>query len=173
MAPGDDLEEDFTLDYQSIFRILNQRKIDYLVAGGVAVNFHGIPRMTYDLDLMMLLEKKNIHQMVSQLLEWGYRARVPVDPFELENEKTRAVWKKEKHMKAFSFFSETHSIGEIDLLIESPLDYNHLKKRAAVFVVEGIDVPVISIKDLIDLKLYSGRKQDLSDVSLLQSILEE
>ena len=39
------------------------------------------------------------------------------------------------------------------------------------------DIPrtstVISIKDLIDLKLYSGRKQDLSDVSLLQSILEE
>ncbi len=32
---------------------------------------------------------------------------------------------------------------------------------------------VISIKDLIDLKLYSGRKQDLSDVFLLRSILEE
>ena len=40
-----------------------------------------------------------------------------------------------------------------------------------------LDMPrtstVISIKDLIDLKLYSGRKQDLSDVFLLQSILEE
>ena len=48
------------LDYQTIFKKLNQKKIDYLVVGGLAVNFHGIPRMTYDLDLMILLEPNNI-----------------------------------------------------------------------------------------------------------------
>ena len=46
------------LDYKTIFRELNESGVDYLVVGGLAVNFHGIPRMTYDIDLMILLESK-------------------------------------------------------------------------------------------------------------------
>lgn len=127
------MKKGFEIDYQTIFKGLNHRKIDYLVAGGVAVNFHGIPRMTYALDLMVLLEEKNIHRTVSILLEWGYKPRAPVNPFELAEE----------------------------------------KKRAAVFVVEGEEVPVVSIRDLIELKLHAKRRQDLSDVLHLRSILEE
>jgi hypothetical protein len=38
------------LDYKELFKGLNRAGIDYQVVGGRAVNFHGIPRMTYDLD---------------------------------------------------------------------------------------------------------------------------
>ena len=48
------------LDFQRIFKELNKLKIDYLVIGGLAVNFHGVPRMTYDIDLMLLLRPENI-----------------------------------------------------------------------------------------------------------------
>ena len=48
------------LDYKAIFKELNEAGIDYLVVGGLAVNFHGIPRMTYDIDLMILPEPGNI-----------------------------------------------------------------------------------------------------------------
>ena len=51
------------LDYRKIFKELNKSKIEYLVVGGLAVNFHGIPRMTYDLDLMLLMESDNILKM--------------------------------------------------------------------------------------------------------------
>jgi hypothetical protein len=68
------------LDYKEIFNGLNQAGIDYLVVGGLAVNFHGIPRMTYDQDLMHLLEPENILKMVNQVAHWGYRPRAPVDP---------------------------------------------------------------------------------------------
>jgi hypothetical protein len=33
------------LDYKKIFMGLNRAGIDYLVVGGLAVNFHGIPRI--------------------------------------------------------------------------------------------------------------------------------
>jgi len=33
------------LDYRKIFKELNKAKIDYLVVGGLAGNFHGIPRI--------------------------------------------------------------------------------------------------------------------------------
>lgn len=33
---------------KKIFSGLNKCKVKYLIAGGVAVNLYGIPRMTYD-----------------------------------------------------------------------------------------------------------------------------
>ena len=48
------------LDYRTIFQLLNDQGIDYLVVGGVAVNIHGVPRMTYDVDLMVSLEGENL-----------------------------------------------------------------------------------------------------------------
>ncbi len=34
------------LDYLGILKRLGEQQVHYLVAGGVAVNLHGIPRMT-------------------------------------------------------------------------------------------------------------------------------
>lgn len=47
------------LDYLAIFKKLNEKEIRYIVAGGIAVNLYGIPRMTYDVDLILDLEDKN------------------------------------------------------------------------------------------------------------------
>jgi len=33
------------IDFQTIFKELNRIGIDYLVVEGLAVNFHGVPRM--------------------------------------------------------------------------------------------------------------------------------
>jgi predicted nucleotidyltransferase len=161
------------LDYQTIFKKLNQKKIDYLVVGGLAVNFHGIPRMTYDLDLMILLEPKNILNIVAFLSKLGYRPRVPVDPKELADGEKRDLWIKEKNMKAFTFYSDKQPLGEIDLLIDTPVSYPQLIKRAVSIEVQGIPIPVVSIPDLIRLKRKTGRKQDLSDVQLLKKVLQK
>ena len=162
-----------TLDYQTIFRELNKVGVDYLVVGGLAVNFHGIPRMTYDIDLMILLDPGNIRKLVDKLKEWGYRPKVPVDPADLADEETRNSWIEQKGMKAFNFYSDTLPIGEIDLVIESPIPYAELKHRAVRVEIQGERVPVVSIPDLIAMKLHAGRKQDLSDVDHLRLILEK
>lgn len=44
--------------YELVFRNLNKKKVRYVVIGGIAVNLHGIPRATADLDLMVDLEKE-------------------------------------------------------------------------------------------------------------------
>ena len=135
--------------------------IDYLVVGGLAVNFHGIPRMTYDLDLMLLLEPDNILKMVAKLTKWGYRPRAPVDPLDLADATRRESWIAEKGMKAFSFSSPSLPIGEIDLVIEAPIPYNQLKGRAIVITLEEEGIPVVSLDDLITIKKAAGRHQDL------------
>ena len=48
------------LDYLAIFRKFNEKGIGYIVVGGLAVNLYGIPRMTYDIDILLDLDDKNI-----------------------------------------------------------------------------------------------------------------
>ena len=47
------------MDYLEIFKNFNSRSIHYIVVGGLAVNFLGVPRMTYDIDIVIDLDKKN------------------------------------------------------------------------------------------------------------------
>ena len=161
------------LDYLTIFKELNKQKIDYLVVGGLAVNFHGIPRMTYDIDLMILLDPLNIRRIVLKLLDWGYRPGVPVNPEDLADEVIRTSWIKEKGMRALNFYHESQPIGAIDLVIDLPISYDQLRERAIIIELQGEKIPVVSIHDLIKLKMKAGRKQDLSDVEHLKKILEK
>ncbi len=160
------------LDFRTIFMELNNLGIDYLVVGGLAVNLHGVPRMTYDIDLMILLQPKNILKLVSKLTQWGYRPKIPVDPKSLANEKKRNEWILEKGMRALNFYSEILPIGEIDLILDSPIPYDHLKSRAVKIELQEEKIPIVSLLDLIELKQRAGRKQDLSDVEHLRMILE-
>jgi predicted nucleotidyltransferase len=160
------------LDFQTIFRELNGLGIDYLVVGGLAVNFHGVPRMTYDIDLMVLLEPENVLKLVSKLTQWGYKPKIPIDPRDLADETKRNSWVHEKGMKALNFYSETLPIGEIDILIDSPIPYQELRSRAIRVELQDEKIPTVSIHDLIALKLQAARKQDLADVEHLRMVLE-
>ncbi len=49
-----------------------------------------------------------------------------------------------------------------------------LRGRLTVWVeVQGERIPVVSVHDLIELKLHAGRKQDLSDVEHLSMPVDE
>jgi predicted nucleotidyltransferase len=75
-------------------------------------------------------------------------------------------------MKALNFYSETLPIGEIDILVDSPIPYEKLRSRAIRVELQDEMIPTVSIHDLIELKLQAGRKQDLADVEHLRMVLE-
>ena len=160
------------LDYLAIFKGLNEAGVDYLVIGGLAVNFYGVPRMTYDIDFAMLLDRENLLKAVRKFKDWGYKPRAPVSPEDLADDAIRDSWVRDKNMRAFTFYSESLPIGEIDIVFHLPVPYTELKEKAVCLDVQGVKVPVVSIQDLIRLKLHSGREQDLADVEYLRMILE-
>jgi len=159
------------LGYIEIFKKFNEERIKYIVCGGVAVNLLGIPRMTYDIDLLIKMEEKNLRKLLSLLKRLGFKPKAPVNIMELCCESKRKEWIRNKNMKAFNLYNTNWAISEIDILIESPVSYKEAIKRALYKRVEGVRIPVISGPDLIKMKQNSPRKQDKADVRYLRKIL--
>jgi hypothetical protein len=64
---------------ETIFASLNDKKVRYLVAGGLAVVAHGYLRFTADIDLILDMDPKNLHKAMQVFKSLGYRPRAPVE----------------------------------------------------------------------------------------------
>ncbi|MDD5566528.1 MAG: hypothetical protein PHG31_06535 [Candidatus Omnitrophica bacterium] len=158
-------------DYIGIFKELNAHGIQYLVAGGVALNLHGVPRMTYDIDLLLNLEEENIIAFLALMETWKFRPKVRVKSADLASPKKRRDWVKKKNMKAFTLVNLSWYISEIEVLIDSPIEFKEAIREAQSLRVKGVRVPLISKKHLIQMKQQSARRQDKSDIELLKAIM--
>jgi len=158
------------LDYTGIFRTFNKYNIKYIVCGGLAVNFYGIPRMTYDIDLLLDMSDRNLEKFCRLLKRWGFKPRATVDIMDFSKKDKRENWIKHKNMKAFNLINPEWAISEIDVLIDAPLDYSDAIKGANVFKVQGVRIPVVSKEDLIRMKSKTGRIQDRKDVKYLKEL---
>jgi tRNA nucleotidyltransferase/poly(A) polymerase len=56
--------------YEKVLRRLNRRGVKYVVAGGIAVNLHGVPRATADLDIVVEMSDTNIRKLVRVMGSW-------------------------------------------------------------------------------------------------------
>ena len=159
------------LDYLGIFRELNNKGIKYIVAGGMAVNFLGVPRATYDIDLLLYLEDKNLQKFLNLLKQWGFKPRFPVDIMDFADKKKRQDWIKNKNMKAFNLINPDWVIREIDIIIDTPVDYKKAIKSVKNIKFYNVVVPTISINNLILMKSKSNRDQDKADIRNLRKLL--
>jgi hypothetical protein len=161
------------LGYVDISRKLNEAGVRYLVAGGVAVNMHGVPRMTYDLDLLVDLEDGNLRTLLTLLDGWGFTPRVPVDILDLANGDLREEWIRDKGMKAFNLRNEEWALSEIDIIIDSPVSFEQAMENAVTVKVSGVGIPLVSIPDLILMKTGTGRDQDAADIRYLEQVRDD
>lgn len=161
------------LDYRALFKKLNDRGIHYIVVGGIAVNLHGIPRMTYDVDLLLDFKSGNIQKFIQLLNEWGFKPKAPVDITGLARKSNRESWIKEKNMKAFNLINPEWAISEIDVIIDTPVGYTAAKKHVRFIDTGNVTIPTISIPDLIKMKQKTGRQQDKMDIKYLEALKNE
>ncbi len=161
------------LDYIGIFKELNNKKIKYIVVGGLAVNLYGIPRMTYDIDLILEMGDKNLRNFLNLMNKWGFKPKAPVDMLDFLNIEKRENWIKNKNMRAFNLVNPDWAISEIDVIISTPIKYEEAIKRVKYIKVHNVSIPTISIDDLILMKKGSKRKQDREDIKYLKRIKNE
>jgi len=156
--------------YEEVFRELNKNKVKYVVAGGVAVNLHGIPRVTGDLDLLIDLGKKNVANFSKAMKTLGYKPKAPVAIEDFGIEKNRKSWIKDKGMRVFSLWNKEIPYRIIDVFVENPIDFKKLYSQRINISVGKFMIPVISIEHLIKLKTIAGRKQDVADIMSLRRV---
>lgn len=159
--------------YEKIFKKFQAKKVDYLIAGGMAVNLYGIPRFTKDLDILIDSKPKNLIRLEAALKSLGYRPKIPVSLKEFLNPDNWARWGKEKGMTACALYHPKSHIEQIDLLINTPISYDIAKRHYKTIKVGDLRLTLVSIEDLIRMKRHAGRQQDIADIDALQRLKKQ
>jgi len=137
-------------DFKEFLKLLNSKKVEYLVIGGYAVGYYGYPRPTGDMDIWIRSNPDNAQRIVSALEEFGFTSepkafleknqivRMGVPPFRLE------------------LLTTIDGVNFADSYAE----------RTRV-VLDEVEVSLISLQHLKANKKASGRLKDLNDLENL------
>ena len=62
---------------QDVFKSFQQHDVKYLVIGGIASILHGVPRATFDMDILIGASPENARPLLDALLEAGPGFQLP------------------------------------------------------------------------------------------------
>ena len=141
---------------QSVFASFQKYKVKYLIIGGVATVLYGVPRVTFDLDILIEATVDNVQRLLDALIEAGFGTATLISPEELLKYEITVFNDKIR----------------IDVQTRTPgIDFETAWNRRQVVRYRGQELYVVSLSDLIASKRAAGRPVDLEDVRLL--LLEE
>ncbi|MBJ7521532.1 MAG: nucleotidyl transferase AbiEii/AbiGii toxin family protein [Solirubrobacteraceae bacterium] len=152
------------LQADELLRRLAERRIDFVVIGGIAMILQGSGRNTFDLDLCFATDANNLRLLGEALVELGASLRGVDDdvPFVPDARTLARVDVLTLHTR----------LGNLDVLRRpaGAPTYERLRTGADVYDIGGIEVRVASVDDLLAMKRAAGREKDLVDVSELEMI---
>jgi hypothetical protein len=159
--------------FRELIWALAGSRLWYCIVGGVAVNLHGVPRLTYDLDIVVVPEAFDLQELERLLVQLGLRCRLPINLADLADPQLRQQLLAERNLVVVTFTDPNDPMREIDVLVSPPIPGKDLVERAMTLDLDGTAVPIASLSDLIALKRMSGRAQDLDDAAQLERIQTE
>lgn len=141
------------LEFQlkQLVKLMKDAKVDYAILGGVAVSIYGEPRLTFDIDVNILLNVSKIDSFVKRAKMYGFLPLI-----------------SRKFIKATSVmpmeFSKNKIKGKIDFIIaQNALEYSGIK-RAILKKINNFKIKLVTPEDLIIHKITSQRPRDIEDV---------
>jgi hypothetical protein len=155
---------------RELLAALASERVPYCIVGGVAVTLHGVPRLTYDVDLVVPTTAEALGALDRVLTQLGLRCRLPIRLADLADDELRARYRDERNLIAVTYTDPADPLREVDVLVSPPVPPAELVARAIVLQLQGIAVHVASRADLIALKRDTGRAQDQSDVAHLERL---
>jgi hypothetical protein len=155
---------------RDLLRALADAHVPYCIVDGVAVNLHGIPRMTYDVDIVVPTTSEALEQVETLLVGLGLQCRLPIKLATLADDSLRTEYRDQRNLIAVTFTDPSDPLREVDVLVSPTIPGADLVSRAVRLQLDDIPVHVISIDDLIQLKRDSDREQDRADVAHLERL---
>jgi len=144
-------------DFKELLALLNANHVEYIIVGGYALAFYGLPRFTGDLDLLVKPDVDNAQSILDALSEFGFSSLGLTDDF-IQPEQVVQLGRPPVR------------VGFITSISGVTWD------EAWEDRIEGSygDIPVyyLSRDQFIANKLATGRTRDLADVELLNEMIE-
>ena len=143
-------------DFKEFIQLLNEYKVKYLVIGGYAVNFHGYPRYTKDIDFWLWMTPDNIAQLIKVLKEFGFGSlNLGLEDF----------------MTPDNIIQLGYEPYRIDLLVDlEGVEFEDCFERRIEGELDDVKINFLSLQDLILTKKTAARLQDLADAEQLEKI---
>ncbi len=120
---------------------LNDAEIDYMISGSVALTFYGKPRMTRDIDIVIMIPLRTVDRFV-KLFEQDFYIDRDMVADAIRNQ---------------SMFNIIHleTVIKVDFIIRKNQEYRILEfNKRKKMKLEDQEVWVVSLEDLIISKLY-------------------
>jgi hypothetical protein len=134
----------------STLELLERAKVPYMLTGAVASSYYGLPRTTYDIDLMVLPEAANAEKLVDLAREADFRVHKQ-EVLELVKVGNR-------------FIMQSREGYRIDFwLVRTEYERTAFERRRRTKVYNRT-AWISSPEDVILCKLRSGRPRDITDI---------
>jgi len=139
-------------DFKEFIHCLNSNDVKYLLVGGWAVGIYGHPRATKDIDFLISTDNNNLDNLRNALVAFN------APPIDLESFKEKGY-----------VIRMGASPIQIDIINDADgINIDDCYSRKEIINVDGIEVKIISRKDLIKNKRASGRSTDIADADKLE-----
>ena len=156
--------------YLDLFKALQTERVNYVLVGGLAVNFHGIERATMDVDLTLAMDHTNLQHFLKAATQLKLKPTLPVPLAALCDEKQIDEWIREKHLIAFSLHAPAGTLPTVDIIVRPKVSFKTMYRNRIEKNLSGVAVSFACVDDLIALKEGTGRKQDASDIEALKIV---
>jgi len=141
-------------DIHEFIELCLSRKVEFLLVGGYALAFHGAPRFTEDIHLMVLVSPENADKLHAVLSDFGFG---------------EAGITREDFLEADQVIQLGRAPNRIDILTGiSGVTWQEAWASRARVDLDGLEIQVIGRNELIQNKQATGRPQDLADLARLQ-----
>jgi predicted nucleotidyltransferase len=143
-------------DYRDMLHVLSEEKVKFLLVGAYALAAHGYPRATMDIDIWVMPSPQNADAVMRALRRFG----APLQNLT-----------KEDLQEDGTIFQIGVAPRRIDIITAaSGLQFKETYGHSLSVNIEGIEVHIPSIEDLIRNKRALGRTKDLADAEALESL---
>ncbi len=143
-------------DFRDFLACLNSTNVRYLLVGGYAVNFYGHHRNTKDIDVWIAVDVENATRIANALIMFGFsNEEVSPDLF----------------LRRHSVLALGRAPVRIDILSDvDGLEFEACYSRKLEAELDGVQVRLLRLDDLLTNKVASGRLQDQADAKVLSEI---
>jgi hypothetical protein len=153
-------------DNKALLTRLKDSGLEFVVIGGVCVNYYGAPLATFDLDICCPFGEENIKRIESAVKDLQPSHRLTANKLPLEM--TRSSFADLKNL-----YLQT-DLGKLDCLSEvaGVGSFDEVRKHSVLGHLPYGDFRFLNIDALIEAKKVVGRPRDLDAIRRLTAIKE-